>query len=77
MKQNVSANTIKAGQLENTEEVLRKHYFMAKATQKTQFDMLKKQESPQKHMLKSKKMTGTEQHYGQLNKLRGAEIDQL
>ena len=44
---------VQAGQLENTEEVLRKHYFMAKATMKTQHGMLKKQESPQKHMIKS------------------------
>lgn len=30
-----SAGAIQAGQIENTEEVLRKHYFIAKATKKT------------------------------------------
>lgn len=49
-----NASIIQPGQLENTEEILRKHYFMAKATLKTQHQMLKKQESPQKHMIKSK-----------------------
>ena len=33
---------ITKGQLENTEEILRKHYFMAKATKKTHHDILNK-----------------------------------
>ena len=41
-----ATGNIRAGQLENTEEILRKHYFMAKATLKTQHQMLNKQESP-------------------------------
>ena len=45
-----------AGQLENTEEILRKHYFMAKATKKTQHNMLNKQVSPQKHVIKAQKL---------------------
>ena len=52
------AGGIQPGQLENTEEILRKHYFMAKATQKTQHSVLQKPESPQKHMIKLKKAKG-------------------
>ena len=81
MDQNPHKN-VHPGQLENTEEVLRKHYFMAKATQKTQHSMLSKPESPQKHMIKSKTskmlaLPDDDQQIGNLNKKRGQKIDEL
>ena len=67
------------GQLETTEEVLRKHYFMAKAINKTQHDMLEKQVSPQKHLIKAKynRKGQDEKTQGHLNKVRGENIDEL
>ena len=41
------------GHLEKTEEVLRKHYFMAKATQKTSHATLNRETSPQRHVIKA------------------------
>ena len=48
-----SKNDMAEGQVPNTEELLRKHYFMAKATQKTSYTTLQREQSPQKHMLKA------------------------
>ena len=44
---------VRDGQVQNTEEILRKHYFMAKATQKTSHTALNREGSPQRHMLKA------------------------
>ena len=74
-----ASGRIQPGQLETTEEVLRKHYFMAKATNKTQHTMLEKEISPQKHMIRStqNRMTGDEKHQGLLTKVRSENIDTL
>ena len=74
-----SSDLLHPGQLETTEEVLRKHYFMAKATNKTQHDILEKQVSPQKHLIKAKynKKGQDEKTQGHLNKVRGENIDEL
>ena len=45
------AALINPGQVPMTEEILRKHYFMAKLSGKTTFQTLEKEQSPQKHML--------------------------
>ena len=65
------------GQLETTEEVLRKHYFMAKATKKTQLDVLDKEMSPQKHIIKSLGPIEEESHLGLVSRERAECIDQL
>ena len=65
------------GQLETTEEVLRKHYYMAKATKKTQLNLLEKEMSPQKHIIKSLGPIEEESHHGLVSKERAECIDQL
>jgi len=67
---------IQPGQLENTEEILRKHYYIAKATQKTQHELLNKQVSPMKHMIKAQGLQGNE-HVGMVHKVRGERLDTL
>ena len=65
------------GYTESTEEVLRKHYFMAKATKKTEHSTLTKEMSPQKHLIKSEHRLKGEEQLGSVNKVRGETIDSL
>lgn len=44
--------TITSGEVPITEEILRKHYLIAKVSGKTTFESLKKEMSPQKHIIR-------------------------
>lgn len=52
---------------------------MAKATNKTQHEILEKQVSPQKHIIRHmyRGAHGEDRHQGQLNKIRSENIDQM
>ena len=63
------SQTQKQGQTDVTEEILRKHYFIAKTSGKTTQPMLEKEMSPQKHMIKYQD--------GNIETVRGKALDDI